>query len=363
MDYLSIRLWIGLWTSVYLFVFVAFNVASLVRYITRFTQEIFATLISTYFIYKAFKNVVYIGKMFPLKTGYSKPVVPLCICDLPAPVNFTIINEDQCQSLNGISVPPGCSYTPPFYVPNIFLMSIILFIGTFGCILLLREVKNTPFFPSKVRTCISDFSVLIAVVIMTALDNYVGIHTPKLEVPQTFKPTWSGRDWIIPLFGHNPWWSAIFSMLPALLLTVLIFMDQEITAVIVNRKENKLKKGSGYHLDLFVLAILIAICSVLGLPWFVAATVLSITHVNSLKCLSKCSAPGEKPRFLGVREQRMTHFCVCVLICLSIFLTNVLQFIPMPILYGVFLFMGVNSLKGIQFFDRILLMFMPEKYQ
>lgn len=31
------------------------------------------------------------------------------------------------------------------------------------------------------------------------------------------------------------------SILPALLVTILIFMDQQITAVIVNRKENKLR--------------------------------------------------------------------------------------------------------------------------
>jgi hypothetical protein len=62
-----------------------------------------------------------------------------------------------------------------------------------------------------------------------------------------------------------------------------------------------LQKGCGYHLDLFVLAVLIIICSAMGLPWFVAATVLSINHVNSLKLESECAAPGEKPQFLGVR--------------------------------------------------------------
>ena len=41
----------------------------------------------------------------------------------------------------------------------------------------------------------------------------------------------------------------------------------------------------------------------------------------------------------------------------------VLKLIPMPVLYGVFLYMGVASLNGIQFFDRILLFFMPTKYQ
>ncbi|OWK16632.1 hypothetical protein Celaphus_00011475, partial [Cervus elaphus hippelaphus] len=119
-------------------------------------------------------------------------------------------------------------------------------------------------------------------------------------------------------------------------------MDQQITAVIINRKEHKLKKGCGYHLDLLMVAIMLGVCSIMGLPWFVAATVLSITHVNSLKLESECSAPGEQPKFLGIREQR---------------------FIPMPVLYGVFLYMGVSSLQGIQFFDRLKLFGMPAKHQ
>ena len=62
-----------------------------------------------------------------------------------------------------------------------------------------------------------------------------------------------------------------------------------------------LQKGGGYHLDLFIVAILIIICSLFGLPWFVAATVLSINHVRSLTRESESSAPGEKPQFLGIR--------------------------------------------------------------
>lgn len=42
-------------------------------------------------------------------------------------------------------------------------------------------------------------------------------------------------------FGKNPWWVYLASALPALLVTILIFMDQQITAVIVNRKEHKLR--------------------------------------------------------------------------------------------------------------------------
>lgn len=198
---------------------------------------------------------------------------------------------------------------------------------------------------------------------MTILDVYSGIRTPKLEVPEEFKPTLSTRGWVIMPFNGNPIYTAFLALVPALLGTILIFMDQQITTVIINRKENKLKKGCGYHLDLFVLSILIMICSVMGLPWFVAATVLSINHVNSLKVESECAAPGEKPQFLGVREQRATHILIFLTIGLSVFLTPVLKYIPMPVLFGVFLYMGVASLKGLQFFDRLLIMLMPNKYQ
>ena len=108
---------------------------------------------------------------------------------------------------------------------------------------------------------------------------------------------------------------------------------------------------------------MIIICSIFGLPWFVAATVLSINHVRSLTRESECSAPGEKPQFLGIREQRLTHVLIFLTIGISVKLSFILKLIPMPVLYGVFLYMGVASLNGIQFFDRILLFFMPKKYQ
>jgi len=55
------------------------------------------------------------------------------------------------------------------------------------------------------------------------------------------------------------------------------------------------------------------------------------------------------------REQRVTHVAIFVTIGLSVLMTPMLSHIPMPVLYGVFLYMGVASLNGLQFFDRILL--------
>ncbi|XP_011500555.1 PREDICTED: electroneutral sodium bicarbonate exchanger 1 [Ceratosolen solmsi marchali] len=374
-NYMSFRFWIGTWITIILIILVAIDASALVCYITRFTEENFATLIAFIFIYKAVENVLSIGKKFPINTHGSDPLNIDCWCKPPnitynalnsfstshENVNWATLDKIACQGYNGTLVGDGCN--TPHYVPDVFLMSIILFMGTFLLSVELKDFKNALFFPSKIRQVVSDFAVIIAIFSMSALDFFVGINTPKLEVPVEFKPTLEGRGWMIWPFNENPWWSALVAMAPALLGTILIFMDQQITAVIVNRKENKLKKGCGYHLDLFVLAILIEICSVMGLPWFVAATVLSINHVNSLKLESECAAPGEKPQFLGVREQRITHILIFLMIGCSVLLTPMLKHIPMPVLFGVFLYMGVASLKGLQFFDRILIMFMPVKYQ
>lgn len=54
-------------------------------------------------------------------------------------------------------------------------------------------------------------------------------------------------------------------------------------------------------MDMFVVGICVLICSLLGLPWYVAATVSALAHIMSLKKESECSAPGEKPVFLGCR--------------------------------------------------------------
>lgn len=52
---------------------------------------------------------------------------------------------------------------------------------------------------------------------------------------------------------------------------------------------------------MFIVAITVGIHSLLGLPWYVAATVSALAHVRSLQKESECTAPGEKPVFLGVR--------------------------------------------------------------
>ncbi|CAL8295155.1 unnamed protein product [Merluccius merluccius] len=382
LSYLSLRTSIGLWTAFLCLVLVATDASSLVCYITRFTEEAFAALICIIFIYEALEKLVHLGEHYPVNTHNTLDNLTLYSCQCTPPANASAnmvetwnqtgytpdtvpwdkLNVSMCNMLHGEFAGSACGHHGP-YIPDVLFWSIILFFTTFFLSSFLKQFKTERYFPTMVRSTISDFAVFITIMIMVLVDYLMGIPSPKLNVPARFEPTSKNRGWLMDPLGGNPWWTLLVAALPALLCTILIFMDQQITAVIINRKEHKLKKGCGYHLDLLIVAIMLGVCSIMGLPWFVAATVLSISHVNSLKVESGCSAPGEQPKFLGIREQRVTGFMIFMLMGCSVFMTSVLKFIPMPVLYGVFLYMGVSSLKGIQFFDRIKLFGMPAKHQ
>lgn len=275
-----------------------------------------------------------------------------------ATFDWAYLSKKECVKFGGKLVGNNCDF-----VPDITLMSFILFLGTYTSSMAMKKFKTSRYFPTTARKLISDFAIILSILIFCVIDALVGVDTPKLIVPSEFKPTSPHRGWFVPPFGGNPWWVCLAAAIPALLVTILIFMDQQITAVIVNRKEHKLKKGAGYHLDLFWVAILMVVCSFMALPWYVAATVISIAHIDSLKMETETSAPGEQPKFLGVREQRVTGTLVFILTGLSVFMAPILKFIPMPVLYGVFLYMGVASLNGVQFMDRLKLLLMPLKHQ
>ncbi|XP_056590177.1 sodium-driven chloride bicarbonate exchanger isoform X2 [Triplophysa dalaica] len=382
LSYLSLRVCIGLWTAFFCLLLVATDASSLVCYITRFTEEAFASLICIIFIYEALEKLIHLGETYPFNmhnnlnrlTDYS------CVCTMPKdPSNATLgywqdqnitaseidwlgLDVKGCIENRGEFVGNACGHHGP-YVPDVLFWSVILFFSTVAMSSFLKEFKTSRYFPTKVRSVISDFAVFFTILTMVLIDYCLGIPSAKLQVPNEFEPTRDDRGWFISPLGPNPWWTIPISFIPALLCTILIFMDQQITAVIINRKEHKLKKGCGYHLDLFVVSVMLGVCSLMGLPWFVAATVLSISHVNSLKLESECSAPGEQPKFLGIREQRFTGLMIFVLMGCSVFMTSVLKHIPMPVLYGVFLYMGASSLRGIQFFDRVKLFWMPPKHQ
>jgi hypothetical protein len=75
----------------------------------------------------------------------------------------------------------------------------------------------------------------------------VHFQVPSLRVPETVRPTMD-RGWLVDVSDIDHAGVALFAALPAAFYTILLVMDQQITAVIVNRKDNKLKVGDGFSI-------------------------------------------------------------------------------------------------------------------
>jgi hypothetical protein len=242
-----------------------------------------------------------------------------------------------------------------------------------------RAVKKGQLFNPTLRGICGNYGVTFSILTFSTIAYLFkedGITVPMLEVPLTLRPTWinpktgKARDWLINPMGINkdfPTWAIFATIIPALGLTFLGYMDQNLTSLLINRKDHKLKKPPGYHLDLLVCSLgVYPICAFLGLPFTHAATVRSMTHLISLTNYEQVELEGGGfvTRVHSVHEQRFTMLAMHVLLALSLVMAPALILIPKSALFGVFLYMGVTSMVGNELFDRIFLwsIWKEEKY-
>lgn len=200
--------------------------------------------------------------------------------------------------------------------PNVALISTLLLLGTFFIAYYLRKLRVSHFLSSKARRVLADFGVPFAMVLMVGLNMLHDISgVPKLKFKHGIKPTNDKRAqfFVNPFVNLEVSWVFV-ALFPALCVSILLFMETELTGVLLNKRKNKLKKGGGYNMDLFIMGALCGVCSLLGLPWMCAATVRSVQHQNALAIMSRSHAPGEKPYLLRIKEQRLTNVAIHVLI-------------------------------------------------
>ena len=185
---------VGLWTSAFLIVLAATDASSLIRYFTRFTDDTFAALISVIFIVEALKDMV------------------------------------------GVFTDGEVSYATA-------LLSTILALGTFQIAMALSRARRSVYLLRPMREFLADFGPTIAIGLMTAV-AFV-LHEVELEtlaVPTEFRPT-SDRSWLVnPL--DAPMWVWFASAVPAALVSILLYLDQNITVRLVRRSSSGASRSS-----------------------------------------------------------------------------------------------------------------------
>ncbi|XP_039485335.1 anion exchange protein 3 isoform X2 [Drosophila santomea] len=368
-DFLSLRVYVGVWLIIIALTVSAFEGSVYVRLLTRFTQEIFSALITLIYIVETFMKLISIYKENPLLSDYNLP--PPTLVAHEHAINGSLLNvtasltENITQMVMNISTTAMPIGPPPLpkNQPNTALFCTILTLATFVVAYYLKLFRNSHFLGRNARRALGDFGVPISIAIFVLVDYLVpAVYTEKLVVPEGLSPSDpSKRGWYIG-FDTSSTWIPFACVIPALLVYILIFMESQISELIVDKPDRGLKKGSGLHWDIVLLCLLNCACGIFGMPWHCAATVRSVTHVSSVTIMSRTHAPGESPRIVDVKEQRLSGFFVCLMIGLSVLMAPLLRLIPMAVLFGVFLYMGVASMSGVQLFERIRLYFMPVKH-
>ena len=176
---MEFRLWIGMWTCLFLFLFVMFNLSFLVKYITRFTEDCFATLVAVIFIIDALKSI-YKLKELTLTIGLAK----------------MDSNNDSNNLVKLINQTPYGNLSPIAYSRELqlrraendstFYFSAILFMLTFMICMGLKSLLHMPYLTAGIRKFLSDFAVCISIVFSSLLDYWVNLNTLKLSLPSSF---------------------------------------------------------------------------------------------------------------------------------------------------------------------------------
>jgi hypothetical protein len=314
LPFLPLYAWTGLWTSGMLFVSSLTSASNLVKYLTRFTDEIFSVLISAIFLFEAVSDV---SRTFSSPTSTAAKALLTLTC-------ATV---------------------------------------TFGTSIVLKGLNKSSFgFTKLIRNNLSNFAPAIGVTVGSLVARAARLKygsevagLAALSLPAKFVTT-TGRPWLVPLMDL-PTWARWGACLPALLATVLLFLDQNITARLVNNPRYKMEKGrdkgnvlDGMHGDMLVLSLLTAFTSMVGLPWMAGATTRSAAHARSLSLFD------EDGNIKGTIENRVSGASIHALIGACVLFSTprmLLSQVPLPVLSGVFLYLGLTSLQGLELWGRI----------
>lgn len=313
-NFLPFYAWAQIWAAIMHIFLAVFNFCDLISWITRFSCEIFGVLIAIIYIY----------------TG-----------------------------MVGIFIKFG---TYEQFEPAIFQLVIAL--GTAYLATFLSNARNWKVFTHRTRDIISDYGATVSLVLWTAIPFFGSakhVDVDKLDVPDSFGTT-SGRDWFVDLTDLPPW--AVFAaILPGFITTVLFFFDHNVSSLMAQAPEFKLKKGSAFHWDFFVVGVCIFITGILGIPPTNGLIPQAPLHVKSLITTKRTHdhiTNRHHDEVVDVAEQRVSNCMQAGLIgmmCFPPFL-DVIRLIPNAALNGLFLYMGYASFHGNQFAERFTLVVM-----
>ncbi|RLW09228.1 hypothetical protein DV515_00003067 [Chloebia gouldiae] len=346
LDFSAFYAWTGLWNSFFLVIYSLFNFSLLMKLFKRSTEEIIALFISITFVLDAIKGIVKVFKTYYYHghTGDGKPQAD-AIPGLGINTSFLMnssVSENQTCTHDG------------HYGRETAVLSLMLMLGTLWLGHTLYQFKKSPYLHARVREILSDCALPISVLTFSVVGSYI---FKEIEMSK-FNYNASDSLFVLAPVQSLSIGSVMSAMGLGFLLSMLFFIEQNIVASLTNAPENRLVKGTAYHWDLLLVALINTGLSVLGLPWIHAAFPHSPMHVRALAYVEERVESGHiYETIVSVKETRLTTLSANFLVGLSLLLLPFpLQWIPKPVLFGLFLYIALTSIDGNQLFERVALL-------
>ncbi|XP_022107670.1 sodium bicarbonate transporter-like protein 11 isoform X2 [Acanthaster planci] len=341
LDFLTMYALVGFWNTLFLCLYSVCDASCLMKWSTRSTEEIFALFISIAFCVDAFKDLANNFKKNYISDG----------CNQIQQMDMDLLEYLPLNDSNSSNITQMLSIQPCLRENS--LVYLILMFGTLWVGVTLHSFTKSPFLDASKREALADYALPVSVVTMSFVGSYL-FNDIQLEK----FPYQDGDFFRLVSLEEVNIYMIVGSMGLGFCLSLLFFMDQNITGAMVNSPGNKLKKGSAYHLDLLVVAMLNCVLSMFGLPWLHGALPHSPLHVKALADKEERVDQGHVHHIIvRVRETRLTILLSHIMIGLSVFMLPVpLQYIPNAVLYGLFLYMACTALDDNQLFERTMLL-------
>ncbi|NXD95551.1 S4A11 protein, partial [Chaetorhynchus papuensis] len=349
LDFSAFYAWIGLWNSFFLVIYSLFNFSLLMKLFKRSTEEIIALFISITFVLDAIKGIVKVFKKYYHHghTGGSYPGKPRADAIPGLGINTTFLMNSS------VSENQTCPHDG-HYGRETAVLSLMLMLGTLWLGHTLYQFKKSPYLHARVREILSDCALPISVLTFSVVGSYI---FKEIEMSK-FNYNASDSLFVLAPVQSLSIGSVMSAMGLGFLLSMLFFIEQNIVASLTNAPENRLVKGTAYHWDLLLVALINTGLSVFGLPWIHAAFPHSPMHVRALAYVEERVESGHiYETIVSVKETRLTSLMANVLVGLSLLLLPFpLQWIPKPVLFGLFLYIALTSIDGNQLFERVALL-------
>lgn len=313
-DYFPFFFWICFWAGLMHIASAMVGLVSLVWKVTPFTSQIFELFIAITFIYSALRDLIQ-----PIYLGGNDS------------------DQDGADDISDLDRSAGYA---AFFIGMI----------TFSIAWTLHFAETWIFFSRQLRTFLTSYNTLIAVVLATAfsyipgLDQGGAIERVNVVAPWDWQPT-ADRAWAVNPFSGIGAAGIFGAIIPGFMFFLLFIIDHNVSSILTQSPKFNLQKPSAYHWDFFVLGITFFPCAILGLP-----PGNGLIPQAPLHCRALCTRKLVTDQY-GVRREVVTHCeeqrwsglgqAVLMFVALSAF--TVISWIPTGCLFGLLLYLGMSE--------------------